>query len=99
MAATTVIPEKLRSGLDFRVVLAFAAIYVLWGSTFLAIRIAVGLVPPFFAAGSRFFFAGVLLYAVMRFRGRARPTGREWVNLLALSALMFVVTYGAVFWA
>jgi drug/metabolite transporter (DMT)-like permease len=99
MAATTVIPAKQKSGFDLRVFLAFAAIYVLWGSTYLAIRIAVQLVPPLFAAGVRFFFAGTLLYAVMRLCGRPRPTGKEWTSLLALGSLMFVVTYGAVFWA
>jgi drug/metabolite transporter (DMT)-like permease len=99
MAATTVIPAKQKSRFDLRVFLAFAAIYVLWGSTYLAIRIAVQLVPPLFAAGVRFFFAGTLLYVVMRFYGRPRPTGKEWTSLLALGSLMFVVTYGAVFWA
>ena len=98
MATTTVI-EKQKSRVDWRVILAFAAIYILWGSTYLAIRMAVQLVPPFFAAGSRFFFAGVLLYAVMRACGRPRPSGKEWGSLLLIGSLMFVVTYGAVFWA
>src|SRR5271156_4660744 len=101
MVTTTVIPSSVskQSKLDFRVILAFAAIYVLWGSTYLAIRIAVQLVPPLFAAGSRFFFAGTLLYAVMRLCGRQRPSGKEWSSLLVIGSLMFVVTYGAVFWA
>ena len=68
MAAITVSPVKHKSTLDVRVTLAFAAIYVLWGSTYLAIRIAVQQVPPLFAAGARFFLAGTLLYAVMRLR-------------------------------
>jgi len=54
MATTTVSSIKQKSGFDIRVFLAFAAIYVLWGSTYLAIRIAVLQVPPLFAAGSRF---------------------------------------------
>src|ERR1700677_1404830 len=99
MATTTVIPAKQKSGFDLRVYLAFAAIYVLWGSTYLAIRIAVQEVPPLFAAGTRFFIAGTLLYAVMRFCGRPRPTGKEWGSLLSIGSLMFVVTYGLVFWA
>jgi drug/metabolite transporter (DMT)-like permease len=81
------------------VILAFAAIYILWGSTYLAIRIAVQLVPPLFAAGARFFFAGGLLYVVMRFCGRPRPTLKELGSLSLIGSLMFVVTYGAVFWA
>jgi drug/metabolite transporter (DMT)-like permease len=101
MATITVIPSSVskQSKFDFRVILAFAAIYVLWGSTYLAIRIAVQQVPPFFAAGIRFFIAGALLYAVMRFSGRPAPTGKEWGNLMLIGCLMFVVTYGAVFWA
>src|SRR3984893_5979314 len=99
MATTTVSPAKQKSSFDVRVMLAFAAIYVLWGSTYLAIRIAVQQVPPLFAAGTRFFLAGTLLYAVMRLRGRPRPAGKEWGTLALLGSLMFVVTYGAVFWA
>lgn len=91
--------QQQKSKLDLRVILAFAAIYVLWGSTYLAIRIAVQLVPPFFAAGARFFFAGVLLYALMRLWGRPRPTRQELGSLCLIGSLMFVVTYGAVFWA
>jgi drug/metabolite transporter (DMT)-like permease len=101
MATTTVIPGSIakQSKIDFRVILAFAAIYVLWGSTYLAIRVAVQQVPPFFAAGIRFFIAGALLYAVMRLCGRPAPTRKEWGSLLLIGTLMFVVTYGAVFWA
>src|SRR5271154_2286719 len=102
MATTTVIESgvaKHKSKIDLRVYLAFAAIYVLWGSTYLAIRIAVQQVPPLFAAGTRFFLAGTLLYAVMRLCGRPRPVGKEWGSLLSIGSLMFVVTYGAVFWA
>ena len=101
MATTTVIPSSVskQSKIDFRVILAFAAIYVLWGSTYLAIRIAVQQVPPFFAAGSRFFLAGALLYVAMRLSGRPAPTRKEWGSLSLIGCLMFVVTYGAVFWA
>jgi drug/metabolite transporter (DMT)-like permease len=101
MATTTVIPGSVskQSKIDFRVILAFAAIYVLWGSTYLAIRIAVQQVPPFFAAGSRFFLAGALLYVAMRLSGRPAPTRKEWGSLSLIGCLMFVVTYGAVFWA
>ena len=99
MATIAVSPVKHKNTLDVRVILAFAAIYVLWGSTYLAIRIAVQQVPPLFAAGIRFFLAGTLLYAAMRLRGRPRPAGKEWGTLAVLGSLMFVVTYGAVFWA
>ncbi len=82
MATTAVSPAKQKTGFDLRVFLAFAAIYVLWGSTYLAIRIAVQQVPPLFAAGSRFFLAGTLLYAAMRFcgpsRARVAKSGAAW---------------------
>jgi drug/metabolite transporter (DMT)-like permease len=79
--------------------MAFLAIYVLWGTTFLAIRIAVLEVPPLFAAGVRFFTAGVLLYVFTRLRGTARPTPLEWKNLAVIGLVMFVAEYGPLFWA
>ncbi len=82
-----------------RVVLAFAALYILWGSTYLAIRIAVETLPSFFAAGVRFLLAGAALYAWSRIAGIAAPSGREWRNLWILGVLMFLVPYGALFWA
>lgn len=80
-------------------VLAFFAIYVLWGTTFLAIRIAVEELPPLFAAGARFFTAGVLLYGFMRLKGETKPTAIQWRNLGIMGLLMFVAEYGPLFWA
>src|ERR1700736_3007790 len=96
--------ERMKAGnlkidVDMRVVLAFGAIYVLWGTTFLAIRIAVLEFPPLFTAGLRFFIAGTLLYAYMRVRGQPNPCAIEWRNLALISICMFVITYGAIFWA
>lgn len=84
---------------DPRVLLAFAAIYVLWGATFLAIRIAVVEIPPFFTAGVRFLTAGALLYACMRLRGRPAPSSAEWRGIALTALFLFVATYGALFWA
>ena len=67
MSTLVVTISKPRS-FDLRVIAAFFAIYVLWGTTFLAIRIAVLELPPLFAAGVRFFTAGVALFAFMRLR-------------------------------
>jgi len=80
-------------------VLAFFAIYVVWGTTFLAIRIAVEEMPPLFAAGARFFAAGVVLYGFMRLRGNEKPTATQWRNLAVMGLLMFVAEYGPLFWA
>jgi drug/metabolite transporter (DMT)-like permease len=88
-----------RRSFDLPTVLAFLAIYVLWGTTFLAIRIAVAELPPLFAAGTRFFTAGILLYGFMRLRGKPRPTRIEWRNLAVIGLVMFVVDYGPLFWA
>lgn len=85
--------------LNSRILAAFFAIYVLWGSTFLFIRIVVLLIPPWFAAGTRFFVAGSILFFFMRLRGRPNPTLLEWRNLGLIAILMFVITYGALFWA
>jgi drug/metabolite transporter (DMT)-like permease len=82
-----------------KLVLAFAAIYVLWGATFLAIRIAVLQVPPLLTAGLRFFIAGAVLHGVMRLRGAPLPTLVEWRNLAVIGLCMFVATYGPLFWA
>jgi drug/metabolite transporter (DMT)-like permease len=82
-----------------RLGLAFFAIYFLWGTTFLAIRIAVEELPPLFAAGARFFTAGVVLYAFMRFKGQSRPTPIQCRNLTIMALLMFVAEYGPLFWA
>lgn len=102
MDETTVIDQPAGAAsksLNTRVVLAFFAIYVLWGTSFLAIRIAVLEVPPLFAAGTRFFVAGIVLYGFMRLRGRTKPTRPQWRSLALLGLLMFVAEYGPLFWA
>ena len=91
--------SKDRESYRIRLILSFFAIYVLWGTTFLAIRIAVEELPPLFAAGARFFTAGVLLYAFMRAKGEAKPTLIQWRNLTIMALLMFVAEYGPLFWA
>ena len=80
-------------------IVAFAAIYLIWGSTYLAIRIAVATVPPLFAAGTRFSFAGALLFVWALARGGALPSRTEWRNLAIQGVLLFLIAYGGVFWA
>lgn len=89
----------VKRGLGTGVLLAFAAIYILWGATFLAIRIAVLQIPPLLSAGLRFFVAGAALYLFMRLRGAPRPSMMQWRSMGLMAALMFVFTYGALFWA
>jgi len=101
MSTSTVTEVESSTGGSFRirVLLAFFAIYVLWGTTFLAIRVAVEELPPLFAAGTRFFIAGVVLFGFMVAKGERRPSTRQWRNLLVMSLLMFVAEYGPLFWA
>ena len=92
MEATTV-PSR------WKTLLAFAIIYLVWGSTFLAIRIGVREVPPFLLAGMRFLVAGIVLYAWTRAKGTPAPTRGEWIAASSLAVLIFVLDYGLLFWA
>jgi len=83
----------------WKVLLAFAIIYFVWGSTFLAIRVGVREVPPFLLAGMRFLVAGIVLYVWMRARGTPSPSVREWSAASFLALLIFVFDYGLLFWA
>lgn len=83
----------------WKVLLAFAIIYFVWGSTFLAIRVGVREVPPFLLAGMRFLVAGIVLYLWMRVRGTSSPSAREWGAASLLAVLIFVFDYGLLFWA
>lgn len=83
----------------WKTLLAFAIIYFVWGSTFLAIRIGVREVPPFLFAAMRFVVAGLALYAWMLARGEPSPTARQWASASLLATLIFVLDYGLLFWA
>jgi drug/metabolite transporter (DMT)-like permease len=89
----------IRKRLDIRIILAFLAIYVLWGSTYLSIRILVETVPAVFAAGARFCIAGAILYIGSILAGEQHPTRREWRGITLLGMLMFLFAYGGLFWA
>jgi drug/metabolite transporter (DMT)-like permease len=77
---------------------AFAAIYLIWGSTYLAIRIAVGDIPPLLLMGARCTVAGMLLLAWAR-ASHQRATGAQWRHAVVAGALMIALTYGALAWA
>ena len=79
--------------------LAFAIIYFVWGSTFLAIRVGVREVPPFLLAAMRFLVAGLVLYGWMIAQGERSPSVRQWRSAFLLALLIFVLDYGLLFWA
>ncbi len=82
-----------------RLVTAFAAVYVLWGSTYLFIRYAVESIPPFLMAGTRHLLAGVILYPLARLRSNEKPTLRNWAATALMGALLLVGGNGGVSWA
>ncbi len=83
----------------WKTLLAFAIIYFVWGSTFLAIRVGVHEVPPFLLAAMRFLAAGLALFLWMLARGERSPAGRQWASAFLLAFLIFVCDYGLLFWA
>src|SRR5687768_9926581 len=74
-------------------------IYVVWGSTYLAIRFAVETMPPFLMAGTRFLLAGGILYGWLRARGAPQPRLADWRSALFLGAFLLVGGNGLVTWA
>ena len=81
------------------VALAFAAVYVLWGSTYLAIRFAVESFPPFVMAGTRHLTAGLLLFAWLRASGVPLPERRHWKSAALIGGLLLLGGNGLVSWA
>jgi drug/metabolite transporter (DMT)-like permease len=84
---------------NLRLLTAFAAVYLIWGSTYLAIRFAIETMPPFLMAGVRFVIAGGLLFGLMLLRGARLPTRREWIAALIIGGLLLLGGNGAVVWA
>jgi drug/metabolite transporter (DMT)-like permease len=78
---------------------AYAAIYLLWGGAFLAVRVLVLILPPFLVAGLRYSVAALLLVTLILMRSDPVPTRRQLFNALWTGAMMLTVGYGAVFWA
>jgi drug/metabolite transporter (DMT)-like permease len=81
-----------------RIILAFAAVYLFWGSTYLAIRVGVTAFPPFVLAGCRYLLAGSLMFSWLAYRGVPRPTARQWKEA-AISGSLLLLGNGIVCWA
>jgi len=80
-------------------VAGFAAIYLIWGSTYLAIRYAVETFPPLLMMGVRHLCAGATLYGWTRLRGTPAPTLREWLHPALIGGLLFLGGHGSLAWA
>src|SRR5689334_417665 len=87
--------QGARSGF---VVLALLLVYVVWGSTYLGIRLALegGALPLTMVSGGRFIVAGSILYAVLRWRGVPAPTRRQWPNIVVMGATLLLLGNGMV---
>jgi len=81
------------------VIVAFAAVYIVWGSTYLAIRIGIESFPPLMLAGLRHLTAGLLLYPLIRWRTNVRPTTANWRAAFVVGFLLLFVGNGGVCWA
>jgi len=82
-----------------RLVLGFATLYLIWGSTYLAIRFAVESLPPFGMSSARFLVAGVAIYAWLRARGAPRPTRSQWRTAAIVGTMLLAGANGLVTWA
>jgi drug/metabolite transporter (DMT)-like permease len=86
---TTAVPALTRqSRLPAAVLLSLAAVYVIWGSTYFAIRVAVAVWPPLLLVGTRFIVAGLILFVFLRLRGAALPTRRQWLHAAVVGLLL-----------
>jgi drug/metabolite transporter (DMT)-like permease len=78
---------------------AFIALYIAWGSTYLAIRVAIETLPPLLMAGARFLTAGGILYIGVRATGTARPSRANWFSAVVIGAFLLLAGNGGVVWA
>jgi len=82
------------------IVLAFAAVYIIWGSTYLGIRLAIETLPPFLMAATRFMTAGAILFAWAAFNGeKLRPALAQWPRAFIIGGLLLLCGNGGVTWA
>jgi drug/metabolite transporter (DMT)-like permease len=79
-----------------QIIAAFAALYLIWGSTYLGILFAIQSIPPFLMAGSRFLIAGLIMFAIARTQGPLRSTSAEWRTSLIVGACLLLGGNGGV---
>lgn len=93
------IPDSTKPPTVLQVALALAAVYVLWGSTYLAIAVAIETIPPLLMAGVRYLIAGAILYGWSRWRGAARPSRIHWRSAALVGGFLLLGGNGALVWA
>jgi drug/metabolite transporter (DMT)-like permease len=81
------------------VLVAFAAVYVLWGSTYFFIRIGVETIPPFVMAGIRHLAIGLVFYPLFRYQSKEKPTPAQWRTTIITGLLLLLCGNGALSWA
>jgi drug/metabolite transporter (DMT)-like permease len=91
--------EKNKPLFPLGIWIAILSVYIVWGSTYLAIRFAVQTMPPFLMAGVRFLISGSVLYLIRRIWGDPKPTQQEWRSASIIGILLLVGGNGGVVWA
>jgi len=98
MAAQSNIDQSIAT--RTQIITAFAAVYLIWGSTYLAIRFTIETLPPFLSAGLRFFLAGLMLYVFARFKkGESAPQRDHWKSAFIIGGFLLLGGNGCVVWA
>jgi drug/metabolite transporter (DMT)-like permease len=95
-ATGTATAAATRRSIDPRLILSLAAVYVIWSSTYLAIRFAIAELPPLLMAGGRYSIAGLVMLAIARRRGAAWPSAGQWLRVVPIGALLFLCGNGFV---
>jgi drug/metabolite transporter (DMT)-like permease len=91
--------EKLRNDKTTQMIVAFAAVYLIWGSTYLAIRYTIETIPPFLMGGLRFLLSGSIMYVWGKMTSTEQPTLEHWRSAGIVGILLFVGGNGALVWA
>ncbi len=84
---------------QFEIIGALLIVYILWGGTYLGMKIGIETIPPFLMAGVRFVLAGIILYAYAKIKGAKNPTLKDWKTSAIIGALLLLGGNGLVCWA